>query len=117
MPFQITVGEEKFRTDDLLLDEAIAIEKETGHSWVEINPLRSAQDCRAILKTLWARQVGPVEAEKRVAVLTLRDVLACVTWVKDDLPDIYEDGHPKAGDGTETAGSSPAPVVLAGRPT
>lgn len=117
MPYLFTVGEKQYRTDDLLLDEAIAIEKLTGRSWVEINPLRSAQDCRAILKAFWARDVGEDEAEKKVVALTVRAVLDHVQWVTDDLPEVYEDGIPKAAAGSATDGLSPVPVNSAGLPT
>jgi hypothetical protein len=102
MPYRVTVDGEAFLTDDLTIDEAIAVEKATGTSWVFINPLRSADDCKAIMVAFLSRSKPRPEAEGIVGSLTIRDVLKAVERVDDDLPTEYEDGLPKAEAGTST---------------
>jgi hypothetical protein len=103
MPFRITVEGESFMDDDLTLDEAIAIEKALDTSWQFINPLRSGEHCREIMVTFLARTRGVEEARKIVGGLTVKQAIAGVEHIADDdLPTEYEDGIPKAEDGTST---------------
>jgi hypothetical protein len=102
VPYRVTVDGESFLTDDLTIDEAIAVEKATGTSWVYINPLRSADDCKAIMVAFLSRSRPKAEAEAAAGALTIRDVLKAVEQVPDDLPTEYEDGLPKAEAGTST---------------
>lgn len=113
MPFQIKVGDRTYLTDDLTLDEAIAIEEATGHSWREINPLRSAKDCKAILDAFRAR-LGEGDP---AGAITLRNAIDLVSYVSDDLPTLYEDGVPKAEAASPTDGSSSVLVGSDGHPT
>jgi hypothetical protein len=117
MPFQVTFGDQSWRTDDLTLDEAIGIEKITNHSWMQINPFVSAEDCKAIMVAFLSREMDPSAAETKVGSLSLREALNSVEIVKDDLPDLYQDGIPKAGAGPSTAGSSGEPDGSDGPPT
>jgi hypothetical protein len=96
VPFKVTVAGEDFLTDDLTLDEAIAVEKATNTSWRFIDPLRSAGDCKAIMVAFLSRTRGKDDAEKFVGALNLRTLLSSVTFVEDDRPDEFEDGLPKA---------------------
>lgn len=102
MPYRITVEGVTFDTDDLTLDEAIAIEQATGVPWTSINPLRSGEHCKLVIAAYLARTRGQEVAAKTVGAMTLREVLEAVKWVEDDLPTEYEDGLPKAGDGPAT---------------
>ena len=106
MAYLVRFEGEAFNTDDLTLDEAIAIEKVTGRSWVLINPFRSAEDCKAIMVTFLARARGEDEANKLVGALSLGDVLKAVDVAPDDLPDTFEGGLPLAEAGTSTVGSA-----------
>lgn len=117
MPFEVRFGDQKWRTDDLTLDEAIAIEKATGRSWVQINPFQSARDCKAIIVAFLAREMDLVAAEAKVGALSLREVLDSVNVVGDDLPDQYADGIPKGEDGPSMTGSSGEPAGSDGPPT
>lgn len=106
MPFRVSVEGESYLTDDLTLDEAIAIEAATGHSWVDVNPFRSAEDCKAIMVAFLARTAGADEARRRVGALSLKAVMSSVDVVPDDLPDAFEGGLPLAEAAPSTAGPS-----------
>jgi hypothetical protein len=116
MPFIVTVGNREWRTDDLTLDEAIKIEEAIGRTWLEINPFRSAVDAKAIMVTFLTREMAPDAAAAKVGALSLREVLDGVKTAKDDLPDTFEDGIPKAEDGPSTDGSSHVPAGSDGPP-
>lgn len=106
MPYRVSFEGEAFNTDDLTLDEAIAIEKVTGRSWVLINPFRSAEDCKAIIAAFLARKMGEAEAAKLVGGLSLKAVLDSVELI-DDMPTSYENGLPDPKvEGPGTGGSS-----------
>lgn len=96
MAFEITIEGEAYRTDDLTLDEAVAVEKATGTSWLYINPLRSAADCRALMVAFLCRTRSKGDAEAIVQKLGMRQAIDAVKRVEQDLPDEYEDGLPKA---------------------
>lgn len=115
MPFVVSVDGEDYNTDDLTLDEAIAIERETGRSWATINPFASGGDCKAIIATFLSRTVGAEEAAKRAGAMSLKQVLASVRVEESDLPDEYVNGIPKAGGEPATTGSSGAPADSPGR--
>lgn len=117
MPFEVSVGDRKWRTDDLTLDEAIGIEKTTGRSWMQINPFVSAEDCKAIMVAFLGREMDSGSAEAKVGALSLREVLNSVELVKDDLPDQYVDGLPKGEVGPSMTGSSGEPNGSDGLPT
>lgn len=117
MPFQVSFGDRQWRTDDLTLDEAIGIEKVTGRSWMQINPFQSAQDCKAVMVAFLAREMDTLAAETKVGTLSLREVLDSVELIRDDLPDQYVDGLPKAEAGPSTTGSSGEPDGSDGPPT
>lgn len=106
MPFEVSIGDRQWRTDDLTLDEAIGIEKTTGRSWMQINPFQSAEDCKAIMVAFLSREMDGATAATKVGTLSLKEVLDSVAVVKDDLPDQYVDGLPKEEGGPSTTGSS-----------
>lgn len=117
MPFEVSFGDQKWRTDDLTLDEAIGIEKVTGRSWMQVNPFVSAEDCKAIMVAFLSREMDGQAAEAKVGALSLGEVLDSINLVKDDLPDEYADGIPKGEGGPSTAGSSGQLDDSDGRPT
>lgn len=108
MPIRITIeGVGSFLTDDLTLDETIAIERETGHSWYGINPFTSGADCMAIMVAFLSRTLDPEVARKQIGSMAVRDVLAAVDVVEEDgRPSEYAEGlpDPKAEGGSATTG-------------
>ncbi len=105
MPVVVTVDGRQFSVDDLTLDEAVEIEKVCGVTWLNINPFRSAEQCRAIISMFLRRDLGPEEAAKRVGALSVGDALDSIKSVDgDDLPDTFVDGVPKAGAEPATTG-------------
>ena len=110
MPYQVSLGDQKWRTDDLTLDEAIGIEKATGEGWLQINPFRSADACKAILVAFLSRTMDPAAATAKVGAVSIQEALDGVSVVTDDLPTSYEDGLPKAAGGHSTTGSSGPPA-------
>lgn len=118
MPFQVTIDDQRYLTDDLSLNEAIAVEEATGESWVYINPFRSAKHCKAIMVAFLARQMTAEEAKAKVEALSLDDAFSAIKVVDDDLPDEFEDGLPKAGDepSTPTSPSSDDPPTAGPQP-
>jgi len=110
VPFIVTFDEQEFSTDDLTLEEAEAIETALGITWFEMNPARSAAQCRVVTAVFLARTADETEAAKRAAAVTVGQARKMVRWEKDDLPDTYEDGLPKAEGGPGTGGSSSSPA-------
>ncbi len=102
MPYTLTLAGETFRSDDITLDEAVAFEGATGQSWRYLNPHRSAEQFRAVALIFLRRTREMPEAEAILAKMSLRDALAAVVEVDEDLPDEYEDGLPKAADAAST---------------
>lgn len=117
MPFELVLDGHTYNTDHLRLDDAVALEKTLEKKWTELNPLASAAEFQAFA-LVCLKQDHPADvAAKIVADLSLGAALAAAKWVKDDLPDVYEDGHPKAGGGSSTTTSSGAPDDTDGLPT
>lgn len=114
---RITVGGKSFLTDDLTLNEAEAIEKATGESWLSLTPYRSAVHCREIMRAFLLRDHSEAEAEEILSGMTVSKALDAVEVVDDDLPEVMEDGRPKAEGAASTRGSSTAPDPLVGLPT
>ena len=102
MPYRITLDGKDYNTDDLTLDEAIAVEKVTGNSWSVVVPLRSATDCKAVMRAFLLRDRTPEEADAFLSKLSAGKALRAVEVVPDDLPDEYEGGFPKAEGESET---------------
>lgn len=105
MPYVLSIGDGEYNTDDLTLDEAIAIEGEVSESWVYINPFRSAKHFKAIARVFLKRE-GKDDAAIATVLdpMTITAALDSVKIIPDDLPDVYEDGlpDPKAEDETAT---------------
>lgn len=107
MPVRVTVGGDSWLVDDLTLDEVVEVEKETGESWLRLNPLRSAVHARAVMVRFLARTAGEDEARRRLGGMKVADVVAAITVVDDDRPQEFHDGvpvvdPPQAGDGQAT---------------
>jgi hypothetical protein len=94
VPFVVTVEGEEFNTDDLTLDETVAIEQGTGESWLSINPFQSAKQAREIIVVFLARRHGQDVARKIAGGMTLKQTLDGVKHVDSDLPEMWTDGMP-----------------------
>lgn len=94
MPYKVTVDGKSWLTEDLTLDEAIEVEKETGESWLYLNPIRSAKHAKAIIARFLARDTDIDQARARVGSMSVTDVLGCVDNADDDRPAEHKDGVP-----------------------
>ena len=102
--YEVTVDGEKFRTDDLTLEDAAWIENETEQSWLVMEPLLSAKACQAIMVRFLVAYRGRDEAEARKCVGSqkLTSLFDQIQAVEDDTPEEYHDGLPKAAAGPAT---------------
>ena len=66
--------------DDLTLDEAFKIEKVAGCTWGEIEPIRSAAHCRAILAVCMAERLNLSmdEVEVRLKAIKVVELLKSI---------------------------------------
>ena len=66
--------------DDLTLDEAFKIEKVASCNWGEIEPVRSAAHCRAILAVCMSERLNlsTEEVESRLKTLKVVDLLKAI---------------------------------------
>lgn len=79
MAYKITIDGESWITEELTLDEACAVEEETGASWHTMQPLTSAKHAKAIMARFLARRVGDIAlAQARLGAMTVDEVLACI---------------------------------------
>ena len=107
MAFRVTLAEGSWSTDDLTLGEVVDIERETGESWVVMNPLRSAAQARAIIRRLLARDLGIDKATAKTDAMRVVDVVEAIEpEVKDDRPRQHVDGVPQVDPKAETDGSA-----------
>ena len=107
MAYRITIAEGSYSTDDLTLAEVVEIERETGESWIVMNPLRSAVQARAILRRFLARDVDLDEATKKVDSMRVVDVAKSIEYEPgDDRPKSHVDGLPEVDPKAETDGSA-----------
>jgi hypothetical protein len=108
MPTRVTYGGDSWLVEDLTLDEVCEVEKETGETWLRLNPLRSAAHARAIMVRFVGRSVGVDEARRELGALPVADVVAALKVVpEDDRPQEFHDGMPvvdppQAGDAQAT---------------
>lgn len=112
MPYSVKIDGKVYNTDDLTLDECIEVEKyvrrldpEAPRTWGSLMPLRSAVDCKAVMRVFLLRERTPAEADAFLSTLTAGKAVDAVDKVEDDLPDEYEDGLPKAEGEPETTTS------------
>jgi len=107
VPFVFTVDGQKVRSDDLTLDEIVAVEGATGVGWYQLNPIESAAQCRAFLVQIHARTRTREEAEKLVGGMTAREAAAGIDFTEaDDRPIEFDDGMPVVDPKDGTAGSA-----------
>jgi len=90
------------RLSDLTLEEAITLEEQTGLEWWNIasHPFRLAKVARAVY-TVACANLGC--DPKPLALGDLVDG-KIFEQVEDDMPDVYENGIPKAEDAAQTDG-------------
>lgn len=105
MPFVFTVDGRKIRSDDLTLDEIVAVEQAAGVGWYQLNPVESAVQCRAFLVQIHARTRSRDEAEKLVGGMAAREAAASIDFAEDDdRPIEFDDGMPVVDPKEDTAG-------------
>lgn len=112
MPFEIEIGGNVFRTDDLTIVEAERLEEQCGKTWLQLNPLRSAKEFRATAILFLCRTLTPDVAAKEADAITIKMAQDSTRWVDDNLPTEFVDGLPKAAgvDSTPTSSVSPDPL-------
>lgn len=109
MPFELTIDGQVYRTDDLTIEEAAALEKECDKTWLQLNPLRSAQEFQATAAMFLRRTRAPEVAAKEAAAIRVQVAQESIRWVDDNLPTEYVDGIPKAEGSPSTTMSSASP--------
>lgn len=108
MAWRITFEGEVYREADLTLDQVEKIEELTNDTWLRIAPLKTAKHAKAILSVVVADRLGISldDAKAKVGALKADEFIDCIANEKLDeqlnLPAVYEDGVPKAEDGTAT---------------
>jgi hypothetical protein len=118
MPFELTLSGKVYNTHSLSLEESDQLEKECAKTWLELNPVRSSAEFRATARVFLTRDHDPAGVELLLAAFTIQSAMAAVEWVDDDLPDVFEDGLPKAEGGPSTTTSSGSPALPTdGHPT
>lgn len=82
--WQLKLGDLCVSEDDLTLNEAYAIEKAAACNWVEIDPVRSANHCRALVAVCLESRLGLSrdEAEARLAALTVSELVDAISRVE-----------------------------------
>lgn len=116
MPFELTLDGHTYNTNELLLADAVEIEKMLGKTWRELNPLGSAEEFRAFALVCLKQDHAEDVAAKIVEDMPLGAALGAARWVGDDLPEVYEDGLPKAEEDASTTTSSTSPDLPTGGP-
>ena len=79
--WQLKLGDLLVTEDDLTLNEAYAIEKAAACTWVEIDPVRSANHCRAIVGVCLESRLGltHAEVEARIGTLTVSELVDAIS--------------------------------------
>jgi hypothetical protein len=105
MPWRIDYEGEVYREGDLTLEQCGKIERLTDRSWLDINPIRWAQDAVAVIAVLHnahkgvpietvLKDVGALSPDKYVRIIKVEQ--------EDDLPAEYRDGFPPEADEPST---------------
>jgi hypothetical protein len=78
---QIKQGDLLVTEDDLTLNEAYAIEKAAACNWVEIDPVRSANHCRAVVGVCLESRLNlsHAEVEARLGALTVSELVDAIS--------------------------------------
>lgn len=81
MRWQLKLGDLLVTEDDLTLNEAYAIEKAAACNWVEIDPVRSANHCRAVVGVCLESRLKLThdEAEARIDALTVSELVDAIS--------------------------------------
>lgn len=115
MAFAVNTPEGQVRLEDLPLEVLSKMEQEADVRW----PILLAAPASTALSALTVYRVACEHKGATPAELTARTILTgdIFVEVEDDLPDLFEDGVPKAEDGTSTDGSSGDSSAGDGPPT
>jgi hypothetical protein len=81
MRWQLALGDLTVTEDDLTLNEAYAIEKAAACNWAEIDPVRSANHCRAVVGVCLESRLGLTrdEVETRLGSLTVSELVDAIS--------------------------------------
>lgn len=79
--WQLSLGDLLVTEDDLTLNEAYAIEKAAACNWVEIDPVRSANHCRAVVGVCLESRLNlsHAEVEARLDALTVSELVDAIS--------------------------------------
>ena len=79
--WQVKLGDLTVTEDDLTLNEAYAIEQAAACNWSEIDPVRSANHCRALVGVCLESRLGLThdEAEARLCALTVSELVDAIS--------------------------------------
>lgn len=97
MPWAVTVAGRTVRLDDLPVDLVADVARQADVSWFDLVMVAPAKDLRAA-RMLVDAIASHLQVES-AGVMTVRQLLDCFAQVEDDMPAVFEDGLPKAGDG------------------
>jgi hypothetical protein len=88
MRWHVRLGDLDVTEDDLTIDEAYQIERESGGNWRDINPLQSAAHARALLVALFQSRRGLSydEAVFEAGQLTVAATLAAINQEAQPVP-------------------------------
>jgi len=115
MPFAVTTpGGHVVRMDDVPLEDLGRIADEAGmESWSELmfGPLRNWKAALGVYR--YACEAGGESVPDRP---TVKAITEAFEFVKDDLPDSFQGGVPKAEDDPTTSGSPGVPSDSGGPP-
>lgn len=120
MAFKVQIPDGSWHsTEDLTGFELRAIEKATDTPWSVLNPFREIDAYRAIVAAFAIRHgMTDVELTEWFDTRTARDLAAGLKLddADADLPELYEDGIPKAEGGPSTPSSATSPAPLSDGP-
>lgn len=112
--FAVNTPGGQVRLADLPLEVLDGLETETGRRWTELlmSPAATAKSALAVYAAA-CRENGS-EPEKLTPRRLIAEDQSVFEMVDEDMPTVFEDGLPKAGDEAPTSGSSGAPSDGAG---
>jgi hypothetical protein len=81
MRWQLVLGDLTVTEDDLTLNEAYAIEKAAACNWAEIDPVRSANHCRAVVGVCLESRLGLTldQVDARLGSLTVSELVDAIS--------------------------------------
>ena len=111
MEFAVNTPGGQVRLTDLPLEVLDRLETETGRRWTDLilSPAYTAKSAMKVYAAACDYSGSTPEPLTPRRLIEADGKGSIFEMVEDDLPTVFEDGIPKAGDGTSTSGSSGAP--------